>query len=97
MDIGAGRIDRALGIAAAGKLVAVVGQSSGEFDDRHFTVRVYAAATGDLLFGDNAQGTANGNGDQANAVAVKGSRVFAAGRLSNADAGEFTIRTYSAK
>ena len=92
----AGGFDEAKAIAVQGEQVFAVGTVTnlGSFAD--FTVRAYAAGTGELLWQDQLDGTAGGF-DEARAIVVQGEQVFTAGTVTNFDSGsDFTVRAYNA-
>ena len=89
--------DVAYAIAVQGSRVFVAGYTYTSAGDLAFTVRAYSAKDGRLLWSDfyDRQGTGT---DVANAIAVKGNRVFVAGMTYTSAGGyAFTVRAYSAK
>jgi PQQ-like domain len=88
--------DRVRALDVNGSRVFVAGSIGNEGTGGDFTVRAYSIYTGKLLWQDQFDGTANGN-DLAQAISVKGSRVFAAGYVENVDTAlDFTVRAYNA-
>jgi hypothetical protein len=90
----ANSINAANAIAVKRNRVFVAGEmGSGEYNS-DLIVRVYHAIKGKLLWEDQYNGSANG-WDLANAIAVKGNRIFVAGYVSNTGMGsDFTVRAY---
>lgn len=87
--------DRANALTVQGERVFAVGvvRDDGFAYEGSFTLRTYAAETGELLWQDRFAGTARGG--YASAVTVQEERVFAAGEVDNADRGkDFTVRAY---
>ena len=67
-----------------------------------FAVRSYDGKTGELLWQDQFVGTGDGFDfdvdDHANAIAVRGNRIFVVGSIVNQlTVGDFAVRTYDAK
>ena len=92
----ANEADGATAIAVNGNQVFVAGYvtNEGEYNS-DFTVRAYNARTGELLWQDQYNGTANER-DEAYAIAANGNRVFVAGQVTNEGTGsDFTVRAYS--
>jgi TolB-like protein len=89
--------DSAMAVAVKDNRVFVVGVTQTAVGGRTFTVRTYSATDGSLLWGDDYDREGNLD-DGADAVAVKGNRVFVAGMTQTAVGGAaFTVRAYSAK
>lgn len=86
-----GSSDGCYDVAAKGSRVYAVGIAVGDF-----VVRAYRAKTGELLWED--QHNEGGYDDAALAVALRGHRVFAAGRLRDASQNNIysTVRAYDA-
>ena len=92
----AGGEDEANGIAVHGSRVFAVGFGGEPGQDEDFLVRAYNAQTGDLLWGDQFDLT--GSDDEARAVAVGGSGVFAVGFGIAANGKlDFLVRAYDAQ
>jgi len=91
-----GRFAAPRAITVKGNRVFVVGTRSTEGTAHTWVVRAYSASTGALLWSDEFDST-QGTSD-ANAVAVKGSRVFAAGSGRLKEIGrEWVVRAYDSK
>jgi TolB-like protein len=84
-------------LGATGNRVFAAGKTYTQNGDYAFSVRAYDAATGGVLWEDHFDREGQG-ADQADAVAVKGSRVFVAGSSGTVAGGmAFTVRAYNAK
>jgi len=89
--------DVANAIAVQGNRVFVAGRTGTSAGGDAFTVRTYSAIDGSILWEDmyDREGAMH---DVANAIAVKGNRVFVAGSTGTSAGGDaFTVRTYSVK
>ncbi len=88
--------DQASAALVAGRRVFAAGHVTNVASNRDFLVRAYGAGTGELLWQDQLDGGGN-NLDEALALAAKGARVFACGRVTIASGNtNFFVRAYNA-